>query len=138
MKYCKGYKYQLRETESIQTGIMHDAETDLVTLKDGLLTVRKYFAWDGCSGPTWDDRTNMRACLFHDALYYLMRLGLLPETCRQQADDLLRDVMLADGAAPIRAMYYHFGVDRFAAPCARPPGRKVYEAPYSASISTCK
>jgi hypothetical protein len=96
---------------------------------DGTLTIRKYFAWDGCSGPTWDDRTNIRACLFHDALYYLMRLGLIPETCRQQADGLLRDVMLTDGAIPLRAGYYHFAVDRFAAGCARPPGRKVYEAP---------
>lgn len=133
IKYCKGYKYQLREDFSVYTPIMpeHDIVVPLVSLTTtGLLTIQKYFAWDGCSGPTWDDRTNMRACLIHDALYYLMRIGALPVTWRPAVDLLLADVMTQDGALLIRASYYELAVRLCAEDNAMPcNARKVLVAP---------
>jgi hypothetical protein len=133
IRYCRGYKYQLREDAFFYTGIKPGllAASELVTLHtDGLLHIRKYFAWDGCSGPTWDDRTNMRACLVHDALYYLMRIGELDISFRMAVDALLRDFMIRDGSWPIRAEYYEAAVNLCAGrqACANSV-RKVYSAP---------
>lgn len=131
--YCCGYKYQLRCDVWIQTGIHPPADivTELVELRrDGWMLVRKYFAWDGASGPTWDDRANMRASLVHDALYYLMRVGLLGIEHRPEADALLKMVMLADGALPIRARYYEAAVRLCGGRNACPgSAREVCEAP---------
>jgi hypothetical protein len=113
IEYCSGYKYQLRKDVWFQTGIKPGfvAASELVTLHiDGWLHIRKYYAWDGCSGPAWDDHTNMRACLIHDALYYLMRIGELDASFKGAADSLLSDFMRRDGAWPIRAYYYELAV----------------------------
>lgn len=106
IQFCKGYKYQLREIARIQTRICpnKDIKAELVELRqDGMLIVHKYFAWDGCSGPTIDDRSNYVACLVHDALYYLMRLGLLPRTWRTRVDEELTRLMKEDGEEIVRA-----------------------------------
>lgn len=134
IRYCKGYKYQLRETAWFHVDCYpdRDLDTPLVSLTmDGLLIIRKYFAWDGCSGPTWDDSTNMRACLIHDALYYLMREGLLDRCLwRLQADNELARYMVADGSTRFRANYYRWAVNRFGRRCAAPiSAREVYVAP---------
>ena len=111
IQYCKGYKYQLRADAYFFVGIdAPPAVSELVELRDRWLFIRKYFAWDGCSGPTWDDRTNARACLVHDALYYLMRIGQLDAAFRPVADSLLAEFMVRDGAWRIRAAYYEKGV----------------------------
>jgi len=113
IEYCRGYKYQLRLNCWFFTGIFPKvaAVSELVSLRpDGWLFIHKYFAWDGCSGPTWDDRTNARACLVHDALYYLMRIGQLEAGFRPVADSLLAEFMVRDGSWRIRAAYYEKGV----------------------------
>ncbi len=100
IQFCKGYKYQLRETAVFQTRIYpdQDIKTELVELRrDGTLVIHKYFAWDGCSGPTVDDFSNYAACLGHDALYYLIRIGLLPKMWRLQIDKELTHWMKEDG-----------------------------------------
>lgn len=131
--YCAGYKFQLREDCCIQTRVYPSEvlKTELVQLHpDGTLVIRKYFAWDGCSGPTWDDKTNARACLVHDALYYLMREGLLGIGWRDTVDDELMRIMLEDGAWWIRAWYYKMACHLFAAPCAlAKSARKILTTP---------
>jgi hypothetical protein len=156
IQFCKGYKYQLRETARIQTRIYpdEDIKAELVELRqDGTLVVHKYFAWDGCSGPTIDDRSNYVACLCHDALYYLMRLGLLPRTLRAQVDEELTRLMKEDGEMIaiadaknnwlwnlilplrlyllfLRASYYGWACKIFAAGCAMAKStRKIITAP---------
>jgi hypothetical protein len=122
VKYCAGYKYQLVEDYSktnghcFQTGILgFDIKTQFITLTpDGFLDIKAWYAWDGCSGPTYDDDTNMRGGLIHDALYQLMRLGLLPMECRAIADKILKQECLKDGMWKIRAWWYFEGVDHFA------------------------
>ena len=134
LKYKSGFKYQTVEDYVCVTKIKgYEAKTDYITLeKEGILTIRKGYAWDGCSGPTKDDKTNMRGGLEHDAKYQLMRLGLLPEVMKSIADEELKQRILEDSEYLIRkkkwktlngvrwlllrlrAWYYFQGVDHFA------------------------
>jgi hypothetical protein len=126
--YVGGYKYQSRNDMIYQTFIYPDQDivTDLIILRrDGWMWVGKYFAWDGCSGPTWDDSTNMCAGQAHDALYALMRMGLLPMTFRPASDSVLHRLMVRDGAWDFRADYYQWGVNNFAGRHADPKTAKV-------------
>jgi hypothetical protein len=132
IKYKKGYKYQLWETYSTQTNILgYDITTNFITLTpDGLLTILKYYAWDGPSGPTFDTKNFMEGSLVHDALYQLMRMGLLPQSCKEYADDRLRSDCIRDGMSKFRANYVHFGVDLGAKAAANPKNeKKIFTAP---------
>lgn len=118
IKYREGYKYQLAEDYFCETRIRppEDIVTDYIILRtNGIMIIKKGYAWDGCSGPTYDDDTNMRGGLGHDAKYQLMRMGLLPQSCRVIADQELREECIQDGMWRIRAWYYFKGVDHFAA-----------------------
>jgi len=133
IKYRKGYKYQLVEEYTIFVGIYpaEDIETDFILLsRDGFLTGKVGYAWDGPSGPTWDTPNFMRGSLVHDKLYQLMRLGLILQSYRGLADRLLREICLEDGMSKIRAWYVYRAVRRFAAPFASPDRlRPPQEAP---------
>lgn len=114
--YAGGYKYQNRKDSIFNTGILPETDivTDLVVLRrDGWLFVGKYFAWDGPSGPSVDGKSNIRASLAHDALYYLIRIGLLDAKWKAEADRLLERCMRADGASRFRAGYYKLAVEWF-------------------------
>lgn len=119
--YADGYKYQLRAPYVIQLEIKpaHGAGTDWLTLDtDGTLTIRAGYAWDGASGPTWDSKSSMRGSLVHDALYQLMRLGLLDIRYRDEADAIFRRICKEDGMwSPRAALWYH-AVRIFAKPAA--------------------
>ncbi len=97
----------------------------------GNLTIKVDYAWDGCSGPTKDDDTNMRAGMVHDALYQLMRRGIIPRHCRRQADKLFRVMLQEDGMNKWRAWCYWKGVAFGGEPHvqADPDRDKVYSAP---------
>jgi len=136
--YRSGYKYQLTRNWTVDLndflpfpGIPFPITTDFITLTpDGIMTFRASYAWDGCSGPTLDDDTNMRGGLAHDGLYQLLRLGLIPPSFRDYADKILKNVCLDDGMVDVRAWLYHEGVDKFAAGSAE----KGYE-PYPEQMS---
>lgn len=117
IKYREGYKYQLAEDYHTVTRITgYDIDTEFIKLDPkGNYLIRKNYAWDGCSGPTWDDETNMRGGLGHDGKYQLMRMGLLPPECREIADEELEQDCFDDGMNKIRAWWYLEGVDHFAA-----------------------
>ena len=112
------WKYQLLAGESIQTTLTakatRDSEHGWVTIfATGRLYVRKGYAWNGPSGPTRDTENFMRGSLFHDALYQLLREGTLPPSARAVADQLLRDVIRADGMSRFRAWYVYRAVRMF-------------------------
>lgn len=123
-----GYKYRLKRPWEIDLNLFApfprlpaDIVTEYVSLsKEGVLSQAKGYAWDGCSGPTIDDRTNMRGGCAHDGLYQLMREGLLPISYREYADTVLKEICLADGMDDSRAWYYEKGVELFAERCATP------------------
>ena len=131
--YKEGYKYQVYADCVLQTDIKPacDIVTDFITLlTDGTLIIKKGYAWDGASGPTWDDNTNMRGSLGHDALYQLMRMGLLDIKYRTTADALLRMWCIEDGMWSVRADAWFWSVQAFAKECAeKKKVRKVKIAP---------
>ena len=133
ISYCKGYKYQLRADAWIKTNLRPATiiYAELVTLfTNGWLRIKKYFAWDGCSGPTKDTKTNAIACLAHDALCYLMRMGVLSQKYLTQVDEEVKRLMLRDGAFKFRAKYYRKGLKLIGGGYAKPKNaRKVYTAP---------
>lgn len=134
--YRSDYKYQLAKDYAVQTTLQYATingiKTEFITLtSSGLLTVKEGYAWDGCSGPTVDDCTNMRASLVHDALYQLMRVELLnPQLWRKIADRLFRRHCRQDGMPWWRAWYYYRGV-RIGGRSSAAPGNKkeVIRAP---------
>lgn len=111
--YKSGYKYQLAGDYIDQVAVRPEEDirstTGFIDLKmDGTITVHRGYAWDGPSGPTLDTKDFMRGSLVHDALYQLMREGLLsPVTWRLVADEELRRICIEDGMPAIRAAWVY-------------------------------
>lgn len=121
--YCSGYKYQTRCDMLFYIGYPVEKDIDgglVLYRKDGWMLVRKYFSFDGCSGPTLDMQSNTRACCCHDAAYNLIAREMLPLAAREMVDAKLEELMMQDRGArfrwlgKIRAKYYHWAVDKFA------------------------
>jgi hypothetical protein len=132
----RGYKYRLLETYSIQTDIhpVYPIETNWLELtRDGFLTIRAGYCWDGASGPTWDDKSSMRGSLVHDAFYQLIRLGMLPVSPNKaKADAIMHHMCLEDKMNPARAWAWLKALTLFGSKRTRPmPGDipQVMEAP---------
>jgi len=119
--FTDGWKYQLERNYTLDVGIHLAAPLSnrwSLLLPDGRLTIMEAYCWDGPSGPTIDSDCFMRGSLVHDALYQLMREGLLPITYREHADRLLQRLCLEDGMTRLRAWWVYQGVRRFGGPCA--------------------
>lgn len=131
----KNYKYQLMEAYSLSIDIFPAAPVSTLYIDlsvEGLLTIKKNYAWDGPSGPTLDTNDFMRGSLIHDALYQLMRGKYLDISERDKADRLLQTLCREDGMTPFRAWYVYKGVSLFGKSNAKP--RKdtediLYKAP---------
>jgi len=116
--YKRGYKYQLSKPYIIQTSIKptDPIYTEYIGLgTDGVMIIKRGYAWDGASGPAIDTRSFMRGSLVHDALYQLIRTGYLPLICRQKADDMLKKICLEDGMSKLRAWYVYQAIRKFGA-----------------------
>ena len=91
MKYITGLKYQLVEDEVYFTGITGYNIRFRFSILDetGKLTLLAGFACDGVSGPTLDFiwKKALKAAFAHDALYELMRQGLISQEERVKADE---------------------------------------------------
>jgi len=139
LKYRKGYLYQLVETIEFQTRILEVfATTDLITLHPtGRLIIYANYAWDGPSGPTkwiaaglpgWLKRkwlkTILRGSLPHDALYELMRKGLLNGKWKPVADKTMLDICREDGMSRFRLWRIRVGLAKFAGFAAMPENKK--------------
>ena len=132
MKYQKGFKYQVFADESIFVDWLVGYNIDLpfISVKDGWVTAKKGYAWDGASKPAINTKSFRRGSLFHDILYQLMRLELIPRAFRHKADKLLVKLCLEDKMWKLRTKWVMWGVDHFAALAAHPDHMKrVYTAP---------
>lgn len=131
--YRKGYKYQSAESFICHVNIFPDFDiiTEFIQLRtDGTLFIRKGYAWDGASGPTYDDRYNMRGSLVHDALYQLIRHGLIRIENREVVDEEFYLIIIEDGMNSFRAWYYWKAVGLFGNSSADKKAiKKIYEAP---------
>lgn len=117
IRYQGGYKYQLFEEYVVTVGIAqaNDIVTDFIDLSPvGRLVIKKGYAWDGPSGPTFDTLNFMRGSLVHDALYQLMRQKHLDrDVFRDEADDELEKICREDGMSWARSKWVHLGVRVF-------------------------
>lgn len=126
--YKAGYKYQIQEAYRVDIPIWPDADikSAFVNLdSNGRLLIKEGYAWDGPSFPGIDTLNFMRGSLVHDALYQLMREGLLAkDRYRDDVDRLLRRHCREDGMSWLRAWWIYQGVCVFGKPYADPSRRK--------------
>ena len=111
--YKEGFKYQLVDEYSIKVAVLpgYSVDQGLLSLtSSGLLTIRKHYAWDGPSGPAIDTKNFMRASLVHDALYQLMRQGLISQEHRKTIDLEMRRICREDGMGLMRTWWTYTGV----------------------------
>jgi len=132
-KKRKRYKYNLHSEVRYPTDINLETPKDMGVLRidsDGLLTIKAGYSWDGPSGPTIDTKNFMRGSLIHDALYQLLREGVLQPEQRKRADEILREICLEDGMSKIRAWWVYHAVRLCAAKAAKPD---LLTAPFASS-----
>lgn len=111
--YREGYKYQLAQEYSLQTPIKgtHIEDEYFLLLDDGLLTIRKGYAWDGASGPTIDTKSSMRASLVHDVFCQVMRDKRLAFIWQNHVNRLFYTHCVEDGMWKWRAAMWHLAVE---------------------------
>jgi len=112
-----GYKYEVRvEYEYPVSNLRHISfDNSFLSLWDGVLLIKVGYAWDGPSFLALDTLNSMRGSLIHDALYQLMREGVISRTIhRKYADQLLRKICIEDGMCEFRAWYWYRFVRIFA------------------------
>jgi hypothetical protein len=133
IKYKSGYKYQLVDEYAVKVSIFPDTDikTEYIDLSaQGLLVIKKGYAWDGPSGPTIDTPNFMRGSLVHDALYQLLREKFIPQKWRIEADKELRRICREDGMSAVRARLVYLGVRYGGGPSASPSAqRPIHRAP---------
>jgi len=115
-KKRRKYKYNLHSDYEYAAEIEVKKPCNLgyVEIKqDGKLFIRKGYAWDGPSGPTFDTKNFMRGSLVHDALYQLIRENKIEPDQRTRSDEILREICLEDGMSKIRAWWVFKGVNWF-------------------------
>ena len=115
--YKSGYKYQLDKEYSVALDITpkEDIHMDYIEYTtDGVMTIKKGYAWDGPSGITFDTLNFMRGSLVHDVFYQLMRNNKLErEQYKEPADRLLQSMCKEDGMSSFRAWYVYKAVAIF-------------------------
>ena len=123
IKYKSGYKYQLANEYTISTGLWTNVGYRgeyLAFLNNGVLIIHKGYCWDGPSGPVVDRNCLMRGSLVHDALYQLMRKGVISNQTktREKADRLYQQICTEDGLMPFLAWLHFRALKRFGAKAA--------------------
>ena len=117
MKYSKyKYKFKVEENFSIELPFkIPDFVHPYASLKDGILSVKRGYAWDGASGPIINTQDTLVASLVHDVLYQAMRLNLIKSSKenRQIADKNFFEILKIHGVNSIRRKVWYFAVRLF-------------------------
>ena len=117
MKYSKyKYKFKVEENFSIELPFkIPDFVHPYASLKDGILSVKRSYAWAGASGPVINTRDTLVASLVHDVLYQAMRLNLIKPSKenRKIADKNFFEILKMNGVNSIRRKVWYFAVRLF-------------------------
>ena len=117
MKYSEyKYKFKVEENFSIELPFkIPDFEHEYASSKDGILSVKRGYAWDGASGPIINTRDTLVASLVHDVLYQAMRLNLIKSSKenRKIADKNFFEILKMHGVNSIRRKVWYFAVRLF-------------------------
>ena len=121
----RNYNYQLREDFSYDLGRTFPEgpiQNEFILISaEGLITIKKHYAWDGVSGPVIDTQANLKASLVHDALYQLMREARLDHLIyREWSDRLFMEMCRKGGVMDAIAGLYFKGLSWFGAKNAKP------------------
>lgn len=115
IKYRAGYKYQLAENYTVTIPITPPAPIKheyFQLTKNGKLTIKSGYAWDGASGPTFDTKSSMRPSLVHDVFCQMMRAKLLDYYVWQdKVNDVFKHHCIEDGMNGFRASLWHAAVE---------------------------
>ena len=126
------YKYQLVEDAMRQTDITEfDVSQPFFYLKpNGMLGARAGYAWDGLTLVP-DTPEALKPSLYHDALYQMIREGMVPLSCRKAADYLFYVLCIENGMSKAAANIYYQGLKTFGKFFCRPEGAEaqIKEAP---------
>lgn len=131
-KYRSGYKYQLAEEFVAQIDfelghvhrnglIITDIEDvdEFAWVADGLIKVRKGYAWDGATcAPDWE--WVMIPALVHDTLYQLIRENYLPQDRRRDVDVVFLELMVERKPRSVMPYLFYFAVRWFGKKAAMP------------------
>lgn len=123
----KGYKYELMAAEKIyvnlpDVSLLNSAINPYIRLREGHLTVKKHYCWDGSSVPfkkyvpkwLWDsDKLCKTASLFHDALCQLMRENLLNPVYKPYIDKLYKNMLMDNGMGKLQANLRYLALRKF-------------------------
>lgn len=94
------WKYQLLEDFSIRLDKRFKEDKIVPNFiylkKDGWITIKAHYCWDGCTFPAIQTKRTKRAGALHDALYQLFRAGLLPIDMRDWADRWFKKILIQD------------------------------------------
>jgi hypothetical protein len=109
--------------------------TSHITLETtGVLTCAEGYAWDGASAPAVNTKNFRLPSLFHDAIYQLLRLGLLEfaEDARLAADKLLVEHLKRSGMWLARRAWVYSAVRLRGASAASPKDEEFYNKVHEA------
>lgn len=133
IEYKTGYKHQLTQDYGVFLGVDFHIEYSInvgryvYLYTDGFLKMSAGYAWDGPSPPAIPIKSFMRASGEHDALYQLMRLGLLDQSYREATDRRMYRTCREDRMnLPYAWLSYRF-VRLGGGPAADPVNRKLVE-----------
>ncbi len=135
IKYSRLHKYKFRtEGDYVHPGKLPlpDCEHRYIAIKDGTLTIKDAYAWNGANKPAINTKSFRRGSAVHDALYQLTRLGLLDIKYRLFIDKLLIKICLEDKMWKIRTKWVYASVRTFGKKSAMPnknPRDKIFIAP---------
>jgi len=109
LEYRAGYKYQLAKDYTHHIPIFgYEIDAEFLQLnKEGYLTLKKGYATDGPSGPTWDTTSSIRASFVHDGIYWLIRNGRIDKKYKEIGDKIFRDICIDDGMWKFRANWWY-------------------------------
>lgn len=117
MKYSEyKYKFKVEENFSIELPIkIADFEQPYATSKNGILEIKKGYAWDGASGPVINTQNTLIASLVHDVLYQAMRLNLIKpnKVNRKIADKNFFEILKMNGVNSVRRTVWYLAVRLF-------------------------
>ena len=117
MLYSKyHYKFKVEKDLNLKLPVsMPDFEHEYCSVKDGVVYVKKGYAWDGASGPVFNTKNTLVASLVHDVLYQAQRLNLIEHnsTNRKNADENFYELLKYFGVNPVRCKIWYLAVRFF-------------------------
>jgi hypothetical protein len=109
------WKYVTLTPYRCYVGILlgNNVDHPYVKIKNGYVEIKEGYMWDGAIFCP-DVLEIMRASLVHDALYQMMREGLVRQERRKNADLILKMICQEDGMNPILVKFVYWTVRIFA------------------------